>query len=936
MDPSGAVIPGATVQLQPDPAGPGRVAQSDGEGQYQIAGLAPGRYRISAEAQGFQPIVQSLSILNTRRPTTLDLHLSIAAQSQQVVVQGSNPQLEVSPQSNASAVVVSGKNLDSMSNDPDEFQSQLQALAGPAVGSGGGEIYINGFTAGDMPPKSAIRSIRVNADPFAAINDRLGYGRIDILTKPGASAFHGSASAEYNDAHMNALSKFLANSTQPSPAYHTWLLDSSLGGPLGKNASFYFALQRRNINRANLVNTDVLDSSLNITPYVASVNNPRTLTNVNPRVDFQLGDRNTLSVNYEYFQIGETNDGVDTQSLASTAYDAARHHHSLQIMDNQILSANAVNETHFQYLHFDNSQVPLSSDPAIDVLGAFAGGGSSAGLYRRNESHYEFQNFATVTRGHHLLQFGGFLRDIRRSENTNANFNGTFTFNSLTDYQQTEQALRNGQTMAQIQAAGYGPSQFNITGGNLDAAINRLDAALFAGDDWKIANSFTASYGLRFETQNAISDHADWAPRAGFAWSPFRGANPKTVVRAGWGMFYQRYDDDQMIVTARLNGKNQLTYIVNKPEFYPTPPPLPVLAASANSQPTIYRTAPNLRSPFDMDLAASVEQQLTHNATASLTYLYSHGQRQFLSNDVNAPLPGTFNPSDPTSGTRPLGNAAGNIYEYESAGIFRQTQLIANVHISAGDKLSLFGYYVFNSSHSNANGVDNFASNPWNLMQDYGRAAFDIRNRVTIGGTTTLPLAIRLSSMLMASSGRPFSIHLPQDLYGTGNHNARPSLATSSTPAADVAITPYGSFNLAPGATDIPIAPNTATGPANVMMNLRASRTFGFGGAGGKAHGGEDTASGAPEQRHARGLGGRGLGGGSGFSLGGATSRLYALTLSVSALNVLNTVNLAAPVSTLGSPLFGQSISLSGGAYSAQVGNPVANRLVNVSAAFSF
>ena len=90
------------------------------------------------------------------------------------------------------------------------------------------------------------------------------------------------------------------------------------------------------------------------------------------------------------------------------------------------------------------------------------------------------------------------------------------------------------------------------------------------------------------------------------------------------------------------------------------------------------------------------------------------------------------------------------------------------------------------------------------------------------------------------------------------------------------------------------------------MLNMRVSRTWGFGGESGKAHGGEGTAAGAPEPRHARGLGGRGLGGGGGFGLGGATDRRYALTVSASGLNVLNNVNLAPPVSTLGSPSFGR------------------------------
>lgn len=935
LDPSGAVIPGATIQLLSQQGGKPLNVTTDAAGHYSVSGLAPGSYRMTVKASGFRRAVQ-VALVESKREKTVDIHLEIAIQSQSVVVQGSAPQLDVSPASNASAISVSGRNLDALANDPDELQMQLQALAGPAVGAAGSEIYINGFTGGDMPPKSSIRAIQVNSNPFSVENDRLGYGRVDVLTKPGAEAYRGSISVEYNDARMNALSRFVDTSVLARPAYHTWLTEGTFGGPLRRNASFHLSAQQRKIDRANLVNTDALDSNYNIVPYVASVDNPRALTNFEPRVDFQLNQKNTLTINYEYFRIAETNDGIDTQTLPSAAFDSSRHHHLIQIMDDQVFSPRMINQLRFQYLHFHNTEVPGNFAPTIAVLGAFTGGGDSGGSLDRHETHYEFQDYATYNRKAHLIRFGGFLRDILRHEDTNAGFNGTFTFNSLSDYQQTLMALAAGQTIAQIQAAGFGPSQFDITGGLLGSSVNRLDGSIFLGDDWKISPQVTASFGLRWESQNAISEHADFAPRFGLAWAVGKGANPRTVIRAGWGVFYQRLDDDQMIMADRMNGTNQLAYVVNQPDFFPNAPDAASLAATAQSFPTVYRIAPNLRSPYDLDTAVSVEQQLTHDATFSLTYLNSRGERQLLTNDVNAPLPGTYNPGDPTSGTRPLGNLAGNIYEYQSAGIFRQQQLIANVHVSAGERLSLFGYYVWNQSRSDTAGVDSFASNPWNLMQDYGRASFDIRNRITVGGTTTLPLAVRLSSMLIANSGPPFSIYLPQDLYGTGIHNARPSLATASTPASNVVQSPYGNFNTAPGALDVPIAPNTATGSANVMLNLRVSRTFGFGEGGNKSHGGEETASGAQGRRHGRGLGGRGLGSGGGFDLGGATTRRYALTFTASALNALNTVNLAPPVHTLGSPLFGQSISLASGPYSAQVGNPVANRLVNVGLSFSF
>lgn len=940
MDPSGAVIPGAIVQAEPQPSGPSQSVKTDGEGRYRIPGLTSGQYKVTVQAAGFQTAVKQAVISGSGRIVTLDIHLPIATQAEQVVVQGNAPHVGVSPQSNASAVSVSGNNLNALSTDPDELQNQISFLAGPSVGASGSEVYVNGLTGSDMPPKSAIREIQVNSNPFTAENDRLGYGRIDIITKPGAQAFHGQVSSEYNDSVMNAVSTFLSASNVPPPSYHTWLWDADIGGPLGKKTSIFFDFQRRNINRASVVNTVVVDSNLNVVPYLTSVLNPRIRTNLSPRVDFQLSPKNTLSASYRYYEISDRNDGVDTQSLPSQAYDETFTHHNIQIIDTQVLSTRLLNQTSFQYLHFHDSQTPQNSSPTIVVLGAFTGGGNTSGTFSRYETHYTVQNYTTLTLRHHTIEFGGTLLDLPRSESTNGGFNGTYTFNSLTDYQKTLQGLQNGMTMAQIQAAGYGPSQFSITAGNLRASINRIDGDLFVNDDWSLSPRFTASYGVRFESENDISRHANWAPRIGIAWGLGHGSNTKTVLRAGWGMFYTHLDDDHMMIAGRLNGKNQTIYIVNKPDFFPTPPPVADLTRIAI--PTTFRIAPNLVFPYDMDAAVSLERQLSSSMTASLTYVNSRGVHQFLANDINAPLPGTFNPADPTSGVRPLGNAAGNIYNYESAAIYKQQQLVANIHVQT-NRISLFGYYVFNDAHGEAGlnlqsspaGEFSFQTNPWNLSEDYGRTSFGIRHRAVIGGSFDMPLRFRLSPMLIAGSGQPFSIQLPQDLYGTGVYAARPALATASTPPADVVVTKYGAFNIAPGPGDTPIRPNTETGPNNFMLNLLLSRTFGFGLKIGEKHGGEGSAPGPEEQRD-EGLGGRGLSSGGDISLAGSTSRRYALTLSVSALNALNNVNLATPVNVLGSPLFGQSIALAGGVYSAQVGNPVANRLVNVSVALSF
>ncbi len=930
LDPSGAVVPGAKVTLT-STAGTVRTITSDAQGVYRFRQLASGSYSLSAQAADFSVFTtQNIQVI-AGRTVTLDINLSISAAQARVEVQANPVQVSVSPSENASAVAISGSALKSLADDPDELLTQIEELAGPATGPSPAEIYIDGFLGGDLPPKEDIREIHVNQDPFSSEYDRLGYGRIEVLTKPGSEKWHGGGFIIGNASAFNSESPFLAGSAQPP--YHTLLYGGELGGPLGKKASFFFSAERRNINRDNLVNTEILSPSFQPVPYLDAVPNPRVLTSATPRIDYQLTPNNTLTARYHYFGGTENNEGVDTQYLPSQAYNFTRRHHLLQVSDTQILTSRMINQTRFQYLHFHNVESPLDLSPTLQVLGAFTGGGNADGSEDRGESHYELQNLTSLNFARHYVQFGGFVRDIARREGVTANFNGNFIFNSLAGYQATEVDLSRGMNMAQIQAAGLGPSQFSITTGSPWAAVNRLDGSLWMQDDWRARNNLTFNYGLRFESENAIADHADWAPRLGLSWGLGHGQHVKTVLRAGFGVFYERFDDDQMIQAQRLNGINQVSYLIQNPQFFPQIPALATLKGASSSVPTVYKIAPNLKSPYALESAVSIERQITRKANASVTYVNARGGRQLLTNDVNAPFPGTYNPANPASGVRPLGAAAGNIYEYISEGIYRQNQVIANFRVNQR-RVSLFGYYVFNDMHSDTAGVDTFPENPWNILADYGRAELDIRHRAFLAGSIAMPLGIELYPMILARSGMPFSITLGEDLFGTGVHNGRPAYATDSTPPADVRVTPYGSFDISPGPAAIFVPPNTATGPAAFTFNLRVSRTFGFGSTGRETHGGAGEMSPHGHYHHHReGLGGRGLSGGGMGVQGGGTERRYALTLSVEAQNLFNDVNLGIPVGNLNSPLFGRSIDLASRPYT---GYGDANRRLDLRMSFSF
>ncbi len=925
-DPSGAAVTKADVQIV-GPDGKTIATTTNQTGAYDVKGLAAGKYGIKVTAKGFSLYEVDGIDVGPGQSQKMDVTLSIAVQQQNVNVSENAVGLDTSAENNATQMVLTGKDLDALSDDPDELADDLQALAGPSAGPNGGQIYIDGFTGGQLPPKSSIREIRINQNPFSAEYDKLGYGRIEIFTKPGTDQYHGQISVLGNSSYFNSTSPFATE----NPSYDTTQYTANFGGPIGKKTSFFINFERRNIGDNAVVNAFVLDpTTLTPTPYNTSVPIPQTRTVVSPRLDFQLTPTNTLSVRYQYWDNTQTAQGVGQFSLPSQAYNVAHREQTLQISDTQLFGTKVVNETRFEYLHEPNDLTPDNTDVTLNVQGAFVGGGNPTQYNHDDQNYYEVQNYTSWLLGKHMLKFGGRLRALHDSSYADANFNGTFTFNSLDAYQITEQGIANGWTPAQIRAAGGGAGQFSITYGTPLSVVTYYDVGLYISDDWRWKPNFTISYGLRFETQDDIHDNGDVAPRVSFAWGLGKGTTPKTVLRGGWGMFYDRFDEQYVLQADRLNGTTQEQFVVNQPDFYPyVPPEGSPLLNTGKSFPTVYQIAPNLRAAYTMQTAVSVERQISKNANIAISYLNSKGVHQFLTRNINAPLPGTYNPNDPTSGVRPLGNAAGNIYQYESDGEFEQNQLIVNANVRVGSKVSLFGWYTLNKVDANTNGANSFPNNQYDLAENYGPTAYDVRNRAFIGGTVALPRGFRLNPFLVVSSAVPFNITLGQDYNGDSIFNDRPTFATPNLPGQDIVVTKWGTFNLTPLPGQTVIPPYLGMGPGRFSLNLRLSKTIGFG----------------PESKGAGmtggpggGGGGRGPGGrfgsamGGPLGVGGATNRRYNLTFSINARNVFNNINFAPLVGNLSSPLFGQPNAIAGGPY----GSSSAPRKIELQAMFTF
>jgi hypothetical protein len=927
----------ATVQVT-SATGQTQAVQGNRDGVYEFKGLAPGKYTVKAIAKGFAVYEQQGVEISAGQVQKLGISLQIEEEVQKITVSGEALTVSVNPENNASSLVISGKELEALSDDPDELQSELQALAGPSAGPNGGQIYIDGFTGGQLPPKSSILEIRINQNPFSAEYDKLGYGRIEITTKPGLEKYHGQGFVSGNTTAFNTRNPFAIE----EPSYHSEFYNGNIGGPISKKASFFFNMFRRDIDDVNVVSA--LDPTVltGAVPFSQAVLNPRMRMNLGPRVDYQLSAKNVLTVRYQLWQNNETNDGIGQLSLPSQGYNAHGTEHTLQVSDTQVISDRTVNQTRFQYLHDSSNQTPQSLQPEVMVLGAFINGGNSMGKIIDVQDHYELQNYTSITVGKNFVRFGGRLRDVDESNISTTNFNGTFTFPSLQAFQAAEQALQECAGQAGCEAPGA--SQFLFVTGIPSASVNLIDLGLYGEDDWRPRPNMTLSLGLRFETQNDIHDHADFAPRAGFAWGLGHGKTTKTVLRAGFGIFYDRFMQTQILQAERLNGITQPEFIFSQPDFFPNN----CLAQGncpAATPPNIYQIDPNLRAPYTIQTGVGLERQLSKSATVSVTYLNSHGVHQLLTRDINAPLPGTYPLGDPSAGTRPYQTFAnvpnvGNIYQYESAGIFNQNQLITNFNLRMGTKLTLFGFYTLSYAHSNTGGVSSFVMDPYDIAEDYGRAAFDVRHRVFVGGTWTLPRGFAISPFIVANSSAPFNITLSSDEYGTGIFNARPAFAAAGASGPNIVATRWGTFDTTPSAGEAIIPPNYGAGPGQFTTNLRLSKTFGFGkkpeGSGSSSGpGGGPRGMGGGRGGYGGGLGGRGLSGGGGGGLFGPPSAVnarYSLTFSVNARNVFNNVNLATPIGVVGSPLFGRSNGLIGGFFS----SPAANRRVDLQVTFNF
>ena len=959
VDSLGAVVVGASVMVVSADAKE-KTTTSNQRGEFTVNALTPGKYTVKVSAEKFSLYENTEVEVAAGQKGELIVTMTVGGVDEQVNVE-SDAGVSTDPASNAGATVLKEKELEALPDDPDELEAALQALAGPSAGPNGGQIYIDGFTGGRLPPKESIREIRINSNPFSAEYDRLGFGRIEILTKPGSDKWRGSVFGNFNDESLNSRNPFALNRA-PSQLR---AFGGNISGPIQKGkSSFFIDINNRDQDNNAVVNALLLDSSLNPVSFRQEFQVPSRRLSISPRFDYAINDKNTLVARYSFETVSLENQGLGTTTLPSRAYETKNVEHEIRLTETMIVNPTTINETRFEYSWEKREQVGDNSIPTISVADAFSGGGSQIGLSFNRTNTWELQNYTTTIiggRSQHSVKFGGRIRNNSIADRSENNFGGNFTFINLNNYRDTilDTSI---------------PTQYSVTTGTPQQDVSRTDAGVFFTDDWRVNPGLTLSFGLRYENQTNISDNNDFAPRFSFAWSPGAGGAraPKTVFRGGVGVFYDRFGENLTLQALRFNGTSQLNLVVNTNDSDPVrraaaialmqqpiftlsgvtniPTAAQILAALPQSN-TVRSIADDLQSPMTIQAAFAVERQLPAKTVLGLTFTSSRTYNVLRARNINSPdCPLQINC---LNAPRPQ-PTLGNIYEYESTGMLDQNRLNVNIRNNYSRNFSLFANYSLGFSNSDTDGAGSFPAYSYDLSDEFGRSSFDIRHNFVIGGNFNLPWGISMSPFIIANSGRPFNITRGVDANGDALFTERPSFATDlnrqcnfGTVASPVirncvVQTAYGNFDLQPIAGQTIIPRNYGQSPSSFTVNLRMGKTFGFGksvqtaGAGGGQGGAGRGAGGGGIQMGGGGGPGGGRGGFGGF--GGADGRKpFNLNLGINFNNLLNTVNLGTPVGNLSSSRFGQSTSTASGFGGFGGGGPSsANRRIELSARFSW
>ncbi|PYU83806.1 MAG: hypothetical protein DMG51_11535 [Acidobacteria bacterium] len=736
------------------------------DGKFSLTDLTPGTYLLKIDANGFEPYKANIQV-GTEKLSLLKIKLKLRTVEEEITVRPDAADDRLSPETNTDSMKIDETFFSGLPLEVDYLLPFIDTFTNPAAQGGEGtSIVVDGLDGGELDmPTTAIRTVKINRNPYSAEFQHPGSARAEITTKHGHHRrYYGSAAFFARNSVFDGRNAFATT----NPDLNRRFVEVGLGGPLfGKSGNFFVAGQRLMDDESSVVNA--LNSVALTGPVNLNVPAPQRRDHLFLRAQWSLTEMQTLSLNYTFTDHSSKNNGVGALSLPEQGTSSSRQTHRAQLIESAALSPQFRNEVIVVFKDQTSQSGNHASGPEIAVSGVFIGGPSQS-YDGKDVRAFDVQDTAAYMRGKNTLLFGATIRTDWLNIFDASNFGGTFEFSSLDQYR------------AVVQNHLGAPDLFQINEGNPRVSFLTQQTSGFAQDTMRVLPNLSLTLGLRYDWQNTLDVRRDLAPRLALAFTPGK----RTVVRVGAGIFYDNLPRSAKQNALLMDGVRVREIDISNPSY-----PDPFLGGQVTSPPpSIARVASGALSPYLIQTSAGVEQEIWKQTWLSVEYSFLHGVHLFRLRDVNAPLPSG-------SALRPDPNFS-NIAEVQSTAFLRGQALTLTFRGGWGKRFKGYGQYVLSNYTNDTSGIFSFPADNYNLRPEIGPADFDRRHRLNFAGTVQLPFGFRMGSILFAASGAPFNI------------------TTGSDPSGDTMTRPPG------------VTRNTGRAPATVQLDIRLSKVFSF------------------------------------------------------------------------------------------------------------
>ncbi len=873
-------------------------AKTDRNGSARIAKLPAGEYRISVQIKGFEEYSESRIVVRSGEGRELSVVLDVASIESNVDISEEDAG---EAGRTGSAVVLNEKQVSSLPENQEELERAIRQI-GQSVTGEDLPVSVNGVQGATIPPKAAIQQIRVNQNVFSAQYENAWGGGIEIFTRAAVDRYRGYVGFTFADSRLNASDPFIG---QRVP-YQAKTFFTSLSGPLlGKKANFNVYASSSKADSSSVINAIILDTAFRPVEFKQTLVAPNRSESLNLNINADPTAKHKLYFSYGLGLSRAENQNTGGFSLPSRANDTENQYHNLIFSDTYLINPNVVNQTRFFLSYNSSKSFGGSNAAAINVLDAFFGGGSQQNTASGN-LRFDTTNDTTWQMGRYALGVGFRFRGERISQDSKNNFGGTYTFSgrvapvldannqavigpdgdvvttqisSLETYRRTLLFRQLGYTSQQIRALGGGANQFTISGGDPLIVALQYDIGGYVQNSYKISETLAASFGVRYENQTNIDSHFDIAPRFGLIWSPKSKdkQNPLTIlprISIGYGVFYSRFGLNNTVGVRQASDPSRVQYLITETNVLDTFPGVPTVAQLGQfALPRTQRFIDDeYHTPYQSLLNITATKRMPKGFTLNFTYSGGRLFRQSLTQNINAPLAGTFNPQIPSTAVRPFGNV-GNIYRIQSSGRIENDRFSVNLGLPQSQKLFGNLRYSWARTRSTVTTGSGSSFDPYDFSQEYSPGPSDGVH--SVGGYMyyTFPSRISVSGDFSVNSGSRFNITTGRDTNGDGYYSERPSFATDPN-RPGVISTRYGLLDPNPRPGDRLIPRNLGRGSKLIFFNSSISKSFGFQ---------EDKVKKTPPKR--------------------------SLNFSLRVNNLFNIINQNTPIGNMASPNFLRSLS---------------------------